>query len=165
MQKHLDTTDTIVAIATAHGRGGVGVVRISGDGVPAIAAAVCGRLPSARLATLCSFVDGDGEAIDSGLVLYFPAPHSYTGEHVLELQGHGGRVVLEALVTRVLQLGARRASLGNSPSEPTSTTSSISRKPKRWRISSMQGLSPRRVLRCALCKELFRPKSMRSSTP
>jgi tRNA modification GTPase len=112
MQKHLDTTDTIVAIATAHGRGGVGVVRISGDGVPAIAAAVCGRLPSARLATLCSFVDGDGEAIDSGLVLYFPAPHSYTGEHVLELQGHGGRVVLEALVTRVLQLGARRAEPG-----------------------------------------------------
>jgi tRNA modification GTPase len=105
-------TETIVAIASAPGRGGVGVVRISGDGVPAIAAAVCGRLPSARLATLCSFVDGDGAAIDSGLVLYFPAPHSYTGEHVLELHGHGGRVVLEALVTRVLQLGARRAQPG-----------------------------------------------------
>jgi len=105
-------TDTIVAIATAPGRGGVGVVRISGDAVPAIAAAVCGRLPPARLATLRSFVDGDGAAIDSGLALYFPAPHSYTGEHVLELHGHGGRVVLEALVTRVLQLGARRAEPG-----------------------------------------------------
>ena len=112
MEKRLDSTDTIVAIATAPGRGGVGVVRISGDAVPAIAAAVCGRLPPARLATLRSFVDGDGAAIDSGLALYFPAPHSYTGEHVLELHGHGGRVVLEALVTRVLQLGARRAEPG-----------------------------------------------------
>ena len=112
MEKRLDSTDTIVAIATAPGRGGVGVVRISGDAVPAIAAAVCGRLPPARLATLRSFVDGDGAAIDSGLALYFPAPDSYTGEHVLELHGHGGRVVLEALVTRVLQLGARRAEPG-----------------------------------------------------
>ena len=112
MEKRLDSTDTIVAIATAPGRGGVGVVRISGDAVPAISAAVCGQLPPARLATLRSFVDGDGAAIDSGLALYFPAPHSYTGEHVLELHGHGGRVVLEALVTRVLQLGARRAEPG-----------------------------------------------------
>ena len=112
MEKRLDSTDTIVAIATAPGRGGVGVVRISGDAVPVIAAAVCGRLPKARMATLRSFVDGDGAAIDSGLALYFPAPDSYTGEHVLELHGHGGRVVLEALVTRVLQLGARRAEPG-----------------------------------------------------
>ncbi len=101
--------DTIVAAATAAGRGGVGVVRVSGPLVPQIARALLGKVPVARRALLAQFVDAQGEAIDMGLALYFPAPASFTGEHVLELQGHGGAVVLEALVERVLQLGARRA--------------------------------------------------------
>ena len=92
-------SDTIVAPATAPGRGGIGVVRLSGPGVPAIASAMLGgALPEARRATLATFRDGAGEALDSGLALYFPAPHSYTGEAVLELHGHGGPAVLTALL-------------------------------------------------------------------
>lgn len=109
----INPSDTIVAPATAPGRGGIGVVRLSGPGVPAIAAALLGgRLPEPRRATLATFRDGAGEAIDSGLALYFPAPHSYTGEAVLELHGHGGPAVLAALVARVIELGARRAEPG-----------------------------------------------------
>jgi tRNA modification GTPase len=103
--------DTIVAAATPPGRGGIAIVRLSGTGVPAIAAALLGALPAPRVATRASF-GGDTVAIDSGLALYFPAPHSYTGEHVLELHGHGGPVVVEALIARVLVLGARRAQPG-----------------------------------------------------
>jgi tRNA modification GTPase len=101
--------DTIVAIATAAGRGGVGIVRISGAKVPELAAVITGELPSARRATFARFLDERSEPIDAGLALFFPAPHSYTGEHVLELQGHGGPLVLEALVARAVALGARRA--------------------------------------------------------
>jgi tRNA modification GTPase len=105
-------TDTIVAAATPAGRGGIGVVRISGPKVPEIAAVIAGELPAARRATLARFLDAQGEPIDAGLALFFPAPHSYTGEHVLELHGHGGQVVLEALVGRALELGARLAQPG-----------------------------------------------------
>jgi tRNA modification GTPase len=109
----INPSDTIVAPATAPGRGGIGVVRLSGPGVPVIAAALLGgRLPEPRRATLATFRDGAGEAIDSGLALYFPAPHSYTGEAVLELHGHGGPAVLAALVARAIELGARRAEPG-----------------------------------------------------
>ena len=109
----INPSDTIVAPATAPGRGGIGVVRLSGPGVPVIATALLGgRLPEPRRATLATFCDGAGEAIDSGLALYFPAPHSYTGEAVLELHGHGGPAVLAALVARAIELGARRAEPG-----------------------------------------------------
>jgi tRNA modification GTPase len=105
-------TDTIVAQATPPGRGGLGIVRVSGPKVPQIAAAVVGELPPPRYATFARFLDALREPIDAGLALFFPAPHSYTGEHVLELQAHGGPLVMEALVERVLELGARRAQPG-----------------------------------------------------
>ncbi len=101
--------DTIAAVATPPGRGGVGVVRISGPEVPAIARAILGQLPKPRYATFARFRDGDGEAMDEGIALYFPAPNSFTGEEVLELQGHGGPVVMDLLLQRVVQLGARVA--------------------------------------------------------
>jgi tRNA modification GTPase len=104
--------DTIVAAATPPGRGGVGVVRVSGPKAPEIAAILVGELPAARHATLAPFLDGTGDPIDIGMALFFPGPHSYTGEHVLELQGHGGPVVVERLVERVIELGARRARPG-----------------------------------------------------
>lgn len=101
--------DTIVAAATPPGRGGVGIVRISGPLAPALARALLGRVPLPRHATRARFAAADGGAIDEGLALYFPAPHSYTGEEVLELHGHGGPVLIEALVARAVDLGARRA--------------------------------------------------------
>ena len=104
--------DTIAAIATAQGRGGVGVVRISGKGIAAIALSVLGRLPAPRHATLSDFLDGNEQVIDQGIALYFPAPHSYTGEDVLELQGHGGSAVLHLLLQRCLSLGVRLAEPG-----------------------------------------------------
>ena len=104
--------DTIVAAATPPGRGGVGVVRVSGPKVPEIAATLVGELPRPRHATLSRFLDRLGEPIDVGLTLFFPGPQSYTGEHVVELQGHGGPVVVERLVERCLELGARRARPG-----------------------------------------------------
>jgi tRNA modification GTPase len=105
-------TETIVAAATPPGRGGVGIVRVSGPKTPEFAAIVLGELPSPRRATFARFLDARREPIDAGLALFFPAPHSYTGEHVLELQGHGGTLVLEALVARLVELGARRAQPG-----------------------------------------------------
>ncbi len=104
--------DTIVAAATPPGRGGVAIVRVSGEEVPAIARALVGELPAPRMAMYRSWRDADGGLLDTGIVLHFPAPHSYTGEHVLELQGHGGDVIVEALVERIVQLGARRARPG-----------------------------------------------------
>tara|TARA_B110001452_G_scaffold73689_1_gene59674 strand:+ start:5736 stop:7109 length:1374 start_codon:yes stop_codon:yes gene_type:complete len=107
-------TDVIVAIATAPGRGGVGVVRLSG--LVDLNAFFVGLLArpalSPRCATLCSFLDGEGEVIDQGIALYFSNPHSFTGENVLELQGHGGMVVLDSLVARCVELGARLARPG-----------------------------------------------------
>ncbi len=106
-------TDTIAAAATPPGRGGVGIVRISGPKVPELAAILLGGdLPRARHATFARFLDAQREPIDAGLALFFPAPHSYTGEHVLELHGHGGPLVMEALVSRAVELGARRAQAG-----------------------------------------------------
>jgi tRNA modification GTPase len=105
-------TDTIVAAATPPGRGGVGIVRISGPKTPELAAVLLGELPAARRATFARFLDAQQDTIDAGLALFFPAPHSYTGEHVLELHGHGGPLVMEALIGRALELGARRAQPG-----------------------------------------------------
>jgi tRNA modification GTPase len=104
--------DTIVAAATPPGRGGVGIVRVSGPKAPELAAVILGELPRARAATWARFLDAEHQPIDAGLALFFPAPHSYTGEHVLELHAHGGPLVMEALVARALELGARRAQPG-----------------------------------------------------
>lgn len=105
-------SDTIAAIATAPGRGGVGVIRISGSNLLPFSLALTGKTPKPRYATLADFKADDGTAIDSGLLLYFPDPHSFTGEDVLELQGHGGPVVMQMLLARCLDLGARLAEPG-----------------------------------------------------
>ena len=105
-------TDTIVAIATAPGRGGIGIVRVSGRDCRHIAEGLLGRVPAPRIAELHPFRDADGEPIDEGIALYFPGPASFTGEDVLELQGHGGPVVMDLLLGRVLELGARAAEPG-----------------------------------------------------
>jgi len=102
-------TDTIVAAATPPGRGSVGIVRISGPRTPEIAAVILGELPAPRRAAFARFFDAQQQPIDAGFALFFPSPHSYTGEHVLELHGHGGPVVVETVIARVLELGARRA--------------------------------------------------------
>jgi tRNA modification GTPase len=107
-----DSTDTICAVATPPGAGGLGIVRVSGPGVPEISRILLGFLPSPRYATLADFIDSEDEVIDSGIALYFPAPHSFTGEHVLELQGHGGAFILQRVMDRVLSLGARAARPG-----------------------------------------------------
>jgi tRNA modification GTPase len=111
-ERAVGAPDTIVAAATPPGRGGIAIVRLSGADVPAIAVRLIGSLPTPRLATQAEFQGADRLGIDAGLALYFPAPHSYTGEHVLELHAHGGPVVVEALIERALQLGARRAAPG-----------------------------------------------------
>ena len=105
-------TDTIAAIATPPGQGGVGMVRISGPDTPAIARALLGSLPAPRRAELHGFRAADASLIDAGLVLYFAEPASFTGEAVLELHGHGGPVVMDLLLQRVLSLGARPARPG-----------------------------------------------------
>lgn len=104
--------DTIAAIATAQGRGGVGVVRISGPGVTNLARTILGGVPDARHAAYSEFLDQHGEPIDQGIAIFFPFPHSYTGEDVLELQGHGGAAVLQLLLQRCLESGARLAHPG-----------------------------------------------------
>jgi tRNA modification GTPase len=104
--------DPIVAIATASGRGAVGIVRVSGKGLTPFVQALLGRSLKAREATYLALPDGQGQAIDHGLALWFPAPHSYTGEDVLELQGHGGPVVLQLLLARCLALAQSAAPQG-----------------------------------------------------
>jgi tRNA modification GTPase len=111
-EANLDPTDTICAVATPPGAGGLGIVRVSGPAVPEIAASLTGGIPKPRYASLANFSDADGRIIDSGIVLYFPAPNSFTGEHVLELQGHGGLFILQRVMQRVLELGARAARPG-----------------------------------------------------
>ncbi len=101
-----------MAVATAPGRGGIGVVRLSGRDLGPFASQLTGSIPTPRRAVLARFRDAAGTEIDEGIVLYFPAPHSYTGEDVLELQGHGGPVVMQMLVRRCLELGARLAEPG-----------------------------------------------------
>ena len=108
----MSTPDTIVAVASAAGRGAVGVIRVSGPLVPQIAAGILGGLPAPRRARFSSFLDAQGGSVDEGLALYFPAPASYTGEHVLELQGHGGALVVDMVLKRLLELGCRMAHPG-----------------------------------------------------
>nr|PZN06168.1 MAG: tRNA uridine-5-carboxymethylaminomethyl(34) synthesis GTPase MnmE [Pseudomonadota bacterium] len=105
-------TDRIAAIATAPGRGGIGIVRVSGPELAGMARALTGKIPQPRHATFARFTDAAGTVIDEGLVLYFPAPHSFTGEDVLEVHAHGGTVVLQMLLRRCLELGARLAEPG-----------------------------------------------------
>ncbi|WP_043769506.1 tRNA uridine-5-carboxymethylaminomethyl(34) synthesis GTPase MnmE [Algiphilus aromaticivorans] len=104
--------ETIVAIATPGGRGAVGVVRISGPAAFAVATALCGKLPPPRQAALRSLRDADGEPLDEALVLVFTGPHSFTGEDVVELQGHGAPVLMEGIVKAACEAGARRAGPG-----------------------------------------------------
>ena len=104
--------DTIAAVATPPGRGAVGVVRVSGMGLEALANAILGALPVPRQATLRNFMAADGTVIDRGIALFFPAPHSFTGEDVLEMQGHGGAVVMDRLLARACEAGARIAKPG-----------------------------------------------------
>jgi tRNA modification GTPase len=103
---------TIAAIATPPGRGGIGVVRVSGDDLASLIAGVAGRVPPPRTAALATFRDAGGAPLDHGLVLYFPAPHSYTGESVVEFHGHGGPSVLRLVLARCIELGARIAEPG-----------------------------------------------------
>jgi tRNA modification GTPase len=107
-----DAKDTIAAIATAAGRSGIGVVRVSGPRLAAVISGIIGRALAPRRAALADFLDARGEVIDQGIALYFPAPRSYTGEDVLELQGHGGPVVLREVLKRCCELGARPARPG-----------------------------------------------------
>ena len=112
-QPSTDKQPTIAAIATAAGRGGVGVIRISGSQLLPIAQAITGgKTPKPRTALYTDFLDEHGNAIDNGILLYFAAPASFTGEDVIELQGHGGQIVLQMLLNRCLQLGARIAEAG-----------------------------------------------------
>lgn len=104
--------ETIAAIATAPGRGGIGVVRVSGKDLKRVMQSVLGKVLPPRKPVLCNFLSESLDAIDQGIALYFPAPGSYTGEDVLELQGHGGQIVLQMLLQRCLQLGVRLAEPG-----------------------------------------------------
>ena len=106
--------DPIAAIATAPGRGAVGIVRVSGGALAALIQALCARTLTPRQATYTPFLDAQGEAIDHGLAIYFPAPHSFTGEDVLELQAHGGPVLLQLLLARCLEAAAQIGTNGQS---------------------------------------------------
>jgi len=105
-------TDTIVAAATPPGRGGVAIVRISGDLVHRVATELLKKIPQPRYATYSHFLDQSGQAIDEGIALFFPGPKSFTGEDVLELHGHGGPAVVDCLIQRILSLGVRLARPG-----------------------------------------------------
>lgn len=107
-----DRNDTICAVATPPGRGGVGMIRASGPAAGHIASSLLGAIPQARHAHYARFRDSGGELLDEGLLLYFPAPASFTGEDVVELHGHGGPVVLDRVLQRVLELGGRLARPG-----------------------------------------------------
>ncbi len=117
-----EADDPIAAISTAPGRGAVGIVRISGQSLDGLAQALCGRPLLPRVATYLAFADSDGQPIDHGLAIFFPAPHSYTGEDVLELQGHGGPAVLQLLLARVLQASAAAA---NEPDAPAAWSAKV----------------------------------------
>ncbi|MEO6562733.1 MAG: tRNA uridine-5-carboxymethylaminomethyl(34) synthesis GTPase MnmE [Nitrosospira sp.] len=108
----MENTDIIAAVATPPGRGGIGVVRISGKNLQPLAQRIIGYIPKPRHASLSKFRDENGLAVDQGIVLYFPSPHSYTGEDVLELQGHGGPAVTNLLLSCCISAGARLAQPG-----------------------------------------------------
>lgn len=105
-------SETIAAIATAPGRGGIGIVRLSGSKALPIAKQLTNKTLSPRTAVFCTFISGDGVALDTGICLYFPRPHSFTGEDVIELQGHGGPVILDMVLKTCFELGARQARPG-----------------------------------------------------
>lgn len=105
-------TQTIAAVATPPGRGGIGIIRVSGPLASQIGIAILGHLPSPRQAEYISFKDTEGGWIDKGIALFFPAPHSFTGEDILELQGHGGPVVLDILLQNIQLMGVRLANPG-----------------------------------------------------
>lgn len=107
-----NSQDTIAAIATASGAGGIGIVRISGPLCQVIATQILGHCPTPRYAAYLDFKQADGELIDRGIAIYYNAPHSYTGEEVLELQGHGGTALMQLLLARCIALGARQAAPG-----------------------------------------------------
>ena len=108
----ISDTETIAAVATPPGKGGIGIVRVSGPLVASIANAIVGRMLTPRIASVAVFRDAKGRFIDEGIALFFQAPKSFTGEDVLELQGHGGSVVLDLILRRCLELGARVARPG-----------------------------------------------------
>lgn len=108
----MQNAETIAAVATAPGRGGIGVIRVSGKSLSGFAQTLLNKSLTPRLATLSNFLAADGSLIDQGIALFFPAPHSFTGEDVLELQGHGGNAVMQRLLKRCLELGARLAEPG-----------------------------------------------------
>lgn len=112
MNEHIGNADTIAAIATGSGKAGIGIVRISGPNVRHIAQHITGSVLTLRHAHYLPFLDDQQQVIDEGVAILFCAPHSFTGEDVLELQGHGGSIILDLLLTRVLQLGARAARPG-----------------------------------------------------
>jgi tRNA U34 5-carboxymethylaminomethyl modifying GTPase MnmE/TrmE len=141
-------TDTIVAIATAAGPAGVGIVRLSGPMSLAIAEGICAARLQPRNARYARFRDATDDTIDDGIALYFAAPASYTGEDVVELQAHGSPAVLQELVTRCVALGARRARppasrRGRRPAGGTSTTAAAGRA-RRWSPSTAPGRRGRR---------------------
>ena len=108
----VNNLDTIAAIATPSGAGGIGVVRISGPKASDVAKHLLGVCPENRLASYLSFLDVNGQVIDRGIALFFKSPHSYTGEDILELQGHGGIAVMQLLLARCIECGARLAKPG-----------------------------------------------------
>ena len=112
MQVVNNKADTIAAIATASGSGGIGVVRVSGPAAQSIATEVLGHCPKPRFAAYLPFLDADGQLIDRGIAIYYAAPNSYTGEDVLELQAHGGPALMQILLSHCLSLGARQAAPG-----------------------------------------------------
>ncbi|RTD92516.1 tRNA uridine-5-carboxymethylaminomethyl(34) synthesis GTPase MnmE [Variovorax atrisoli] len=112
------TSDPIVAIATASGRGAVGIVRVSGARLAPLVDAICGRALKPREATYLPFRDAEGEPVDHGLAIHFPSPHSFTGEDVLELQAHGGSVVLQLLLARCLEAAAEPDPVTGRPRLP-----------------------------------------------
>lgn len=112
VQNNANALDTIVAEATPRGRGGVGIVRVSGPKTESIAQKIIGRVPKARVAEHHGFIDSQSEVIDQGIVLFFKAPHSFTGEDVLELHGHGSSMAIDSLIRETVKLGARLARPG-----------------------------------------------------
>ena len=108
----MGNTDIIAAIATPLGQGGIGIVRLSGNNLKQIAQVILGDLPKGRHASLSNFKDKNGLIIDQGVAIFYPSPHSYTGEDVLELQGHGGPAVMNMLLSCCISAGARLAEPG-----------------------------------------------------
>lgn len=152
----LTPQDTIAAQATAPGRGGVGIVRVSGPKAAAIAEQMLGHLPKPRYAHYGAFLDEQGQELDEGIALFFPGPNSFTGEDILELQGHGGPIVMDFLLQRVQALGARLARPGefseraflNDKMDLTQAEAiadlidSASQQAARCALRSLQGSSP-----------------------